>query len=130
MQSLQVLSETIANALEYYETSVSSETQKFVRIMDKFFDCLNVRNLTEYIRKRKPNLKPYTDASDPRLKVSYSQSITDFQILQQWLEEDFLNYFDEWEDSVDARTDDDAAKAQMLLSRQTLDGLRITGRKG
>ncbi len=46
----------------------------------------------------------------------------------QWLEEDFLNYFNAWEDSVEARTDiDDAVKAKLLLSRQTLDGLRITG---
>ena len=67
----KVFSETIANALEYYGNSASSETQKFVHLMDKFFDCLNVRNLTEYIKKRKPNLEPYTDASDPRFKVSF-----------------------------------------------------------
>ncbi len=49
--------------------------------------------------------------------------------MHQWLEEDFLNYFDAWEDSVEARTDidDDAVKAKLLLSRQTLDELRITG---
>lgn len=51
-------------------------------------------------------------------------------IVMQWLKEDFLNYFDAWEDSVEARTDinDDAEKAKLLLSRQTLDGLRITGK--
>ena len=88
---------------------------------------MDVRNHTEYIRKRKPNLKLYTDASDSRLKVSFFTKESHY--IQQWLEEDFLNYFDEWENSVDAHTDDDAAKAKMLLSRQTLDGLRIIGRK-
>ena len=64
-----MISESVANALEFYGDESTTETQKFVRNMDKFFDCLNVRNLDEHIKKRKPNLKPYTDISDPRFKV-------------------------------------------------------------
>lgn len=128
----KVLSESVANALEFYGDSHAtySETQKFVRNMDKFFDCLNVRNPTEYIKKRKPNLKPYTETSDPRFKVNLLVEFTIATLTYeiQWLKEDFLKYLDEWEDSVEARTDiEDAVKTKMLLSRQTLDGLRITG---
>ena len=46
------------------------ETEHFVRMFDKFFDTLNVRNTVEYIKKRKPNLKPYSDPNDERLNVS------------------------------------------------------------
>lgn len=46
------------------------ETERFVRIMNKFFDCLNVRCTTEYIKERNPDRKPYHDESDERLRVS------------------------------------------------------------
>lgn len=46
----------------------------------------------------------------------------------QWLETDFLGYLKEWEDCVNARTDvPDAQKPMMLLSRETIEGLHITG---
>lgn len=46
----------------------------------------------------------------------------------QWLENDFLGYLKEWKDSVDARTDvPKAEKPTMLLSRETQEGLHITG---
>ena len=39
-------------------------------MMDTFFDCLNGRSKTARTKLRKPNLKPYTQASDERLDVS------------------------------------------------------------
>ena len=53
----------------YVSQEDTSETEKFVRIMDKFFDCLNGRNLKEHITRRKPNLRPYYSPNDGRLKV-------------------------------------------------------------
>lgn len=38
-------------------------------MFDKFFDCLNVRHPDVHIKRRKPNLKPYTSATDERLNV-------------------------------------------------------------
>ncbi|CAC5363149.1 THAP9 [Mytilus coruscus] len=81
----QVLSSTVANALEMMYGDNVSETVNFPRIIDKFFDCLNVRNLYEGRNKRNPNLNPYTNINDERL---------------QWLTGDFLSYFDLWEQSV------------------------------
>jgi hypothetical protein len=60
---------TVSKALEHYGDPDTAETQIFVLMMDKFFDCLNGRSPTAHIRLRKPNLKPYTDPCDERLTV-------------------------------------------------------------
>lgn len=47
----------------------------------------------------------------------------------QWLKTDFLGYLKEWESSVNNRDGfTDAEKATMKLSRETLEGLHITGK--
>ena len=43
---LKVHSEQVANGIERVGGDEVKETVKFVRMMDKFFDCLNVTNLT------------------------------------------------------------------------------------
>ena len=58
----------MANTQKDYGDPKTTETE-FCRTFDKWFDCLNVRNKSEYLRKKKPNLKPYTDPEDERLKV-------------------------------------------------------------
>ncbi len=47
----------------------------------------------------------------------------------QWLKKDFLGYLDQWELSVQARGDEFKAgqKKMMMLSGETLTGIRITG---
>ena len=46
----------------------------------------------------------------------------------QWLEEDFLLYLDNWEASVNTCTDvPQEQKKKLLLSAETIEGLRITG---
>nr|XP_006814509.1 PREDICTED: uncharacterized protein LOC102808490 [Saccoglossus kowalevskii] len=84
----QVLSETVFHAIQRFGPPEAGETAKFVMYMDNFFDCLNVRCKEEHLRKRIPNLAPYTNPDDPRLS---------------WLELDFLNYFTEWQDRVARR---------------------------
>lgn len=69
---VKVLSESVAHTLEFYGDPDTTETQRFVRTFDKFFDCLNVRSPSEYIKK---NLKPYTSADDRRLCVSRCYNI-------------------------------------------------------
>lgn len=60
----------MASAFEFYGSSETTETQIFVETFDKFFDCLNVRNLDEHRKRRKPNLEPYRSSDDKRLSVS------------------------------------------------------------
>ena len=47
-----------------------TETVKFIRMVDKFFDCLNVNNFLSGKKKRKVFQDPYRSANDFRLKVS------------------------------------------------------------
>jgi len=39
---MQFLSSTVADALRFEDRDESVETRQFVRLMDMFFDCLNV----------------------------------------------------------------------------------------
>ena len=51
------------------------------------------------------------------------------EIMLQWLEEDFLGYLKEWEESVSARAGFTAKeKKNMLLSQETLLGTEVTGK--
>ena len=46
----------------------------------------------------------------------------------QWLKEEFLGYLDDWERSVNNHEGFTAAqRSMMLLSQQTLEGIRTTG---
>lgn len=67
---MQVLSKSVSDALLYFGDPTTQETQKFVLQFDKFFDCLNVRNLDEWALKKKPDLKPYSSPDDDRLQVN------------------------------------------------------------
>ena len=57
-------------AFKYFGDPDTTETQRFVSYFDTFFDCLNVRSWQEWVKKRKPNLKPYQSPGDERLVVS------------------------------------------------------------
>ena len=47
----------------------------------------------------------------------------------QWLKDEFLSYFKQWEESVRGREGFmDVQKKRMLLSDQTILGLRMTGK--
>ena len=87
----QVLSSTMAAVLTTFGAPEASATAKYFSMMDKFVDCLTVRSLEEYERKRKPLLAPYTDINDDRFT---------------FLENEFLGYFNEWKNSVDYRERD------------------------
>ena len=65
----QVLSESVSKALQLSVGSEASETAKFVGMMDKLFDLLNVHNYTHGVHARKRFQMPYTTSKDMRLKV-------------------------------------------------------------
>lgn len=111
--AVQVFSKTVAGALERKYGQEVTETVKFIRHMNRFFDCLNVRNLQENVRKRNPDLKEYRDINDERLR---------------YLREEFLGFFVEWEQSVNASWPQlsKEEKNRLMLSHQTMLGLRIS----
>ena len=66
---VQVLSESVSNALTLTGGSSVEETAKFVKLMDKFFDCMNVHNFSHGVQARKPFQVPYRSGKDKRLEV-------------------------------------------------------------
>ena len=60
----------MADVFAYLGDPSTKETQHFIMMFDKLFDCLNVGSLDQWIHKRKPDLKQYTQASDPKFQVS------------------------------------------------------------
>lgn len=66
---LQVLSKSVADALSARGRPEWKETERFVRMMNRFFDLLNVRSTSEGVAKRNPDLLPYTSLADPRFKA-------------------------------------------------------------
>ena len=111
--AVQILSSTMATVLRKYIGGEANATAKFCEMVDAYFDCLNVRNKSEHIRKRKPNLAPYEDVNDRRFT---------------WLENEFLKFFDSWKESIEERPGNFTknAQSQMFMSRQTFEGFQIT----
>ncbi|XP_033103740.1 uncharacterized protein LOC117106487, partial [Anneissia japonica] len=62
----QILSSSVANALEVYGEETTKSTVKFIRMFDQFFDCLNVSNCYKGIHSRKEALKEYRSSDDWR----------------------------------------------------------------
>lgn len=58
---LQVLSESVASALEYMDRDETIETRRFIRIMDVFFDCLNSKNPILSVGKSAKTLVPHIE---------------------------------------------------------------------
>ena len=109
----QVLSGTVANALEFTYGDQMAPTVNFIRMMDRWFDMMNSRNLSEAHQKRNPDIAAFSREDDPRL---------------DWLVNVFLPYFDDWTASINARFQHlpAAERARKQLSQQTLTGLLIT----
>ena len=80
----QVLSETVGKVLLVTGSAEVAVTANLYLMMDKFFECLNVRNTEEHKIKLKSFLRPYSNVND----VSFV-----------WLDE-FLQYLENWKRST------------------------------
>ena len=108
----QVLSESVYHALHNFGPPEAAATAKFC-LMFEFFDCLNVKNTDEATTKLKPFLKEYRSPDDERFT---------------WLTDTFLKYFSDWQYSINVNPGPltKNAKANMFLSWQTHEGIKIT----
>ena len=109
----QVLSSSVSTVLSKYGPPEAAGTSTFCSMMDDFFDIVNVRNPKEHSQKLKPFLAPFTSVNDPRFS---------------WLRNVFLQYFKDWQQSIDQRPGnfDQSARKSMFISWQTYEGLKIT----
>jgi hypothetical protein len=67
----QVLSETVGKALELVGGEEAKETANFILRVDKFFDCLNVKSISEGCKKLKAFREPYRSGDDFRFRVPH-----------------------------------------------------------
>ena len=107
-----MLSKSVAVALQESGDEEVLETAKFCSMFNYFFDCTNVRSLTEAVNKRNTFIKPYSSENDERFA---------------WLTDVFLGYLESWKASVAARDGkySSNARGKMFLSPQTYEGLKI-----
>ena len=69
------MSTSVADGLTYLNNDETRETRLFIRMFDRFFDCLNVMSKFEGVLKRKDSRLPYYNPTDERFKVhNYVQS--------------------------------------------------------
>ena len=110
--AVQVLSKSVAIALRESGKEDVIGIAQFCEMMNGFFDCTNVRSLTEHVRKKNSFIRPYESPEDERLT---------------WLKDVFLNYLERWKESTltceGEYTSD--ARQKMFLSSQTYEGLKI-----
>ena len=66
------MSESVASALEYLDNDATQQTRLFIRMIDKFFDCLNAKGPQMAKLKRKNDIAPYARSADERFKVKNS----------------------------------------------------------
>lgn len=75
--AVQVLSSIVANVLSNYYSEETHGTAELYEYMDKCFDCLNVRNQTEGVKKRKLFLQPYTNLNGEHLFLTVPTELED-----------------------------------------------------
>ena len=63
------MSDSVANALQEINRDNTRETRVFIRMIDRFFDYLNVKSPILYKLKNKDSIAPYKTPSDERFKV-------------------------------------------------------------
>ncbi|KAK3918543.1 Transposable element P transposase [Frankliniella fusca] len=122
----QVLSASVANSIEANSSHESlekldtSELVKLIRLMNRFFDCMNGKeDFQEETAEgngyelRNPDLAAYKSVDDPRF---------------EFLENTFLNYFEDWKQDVLKRPGiyTESERSRMIISHQSLESLTIT----
>ena len=63
------MSESVACMLEYMDNEKTKQTRLFIRMIDHFFDYMNVKSPLLSQMKRKDSIAPYRSPSDHRFKV-------------------------------------------------------------
>ncbi|KAK3923507.1 Transposable element P transposase [Frankliniella fusca] len=114
----QVLSNSVAKSIEDLSNHDSmklldtSEVVIFIRLMNKFFDCVNGK-VEAGEECTNPDKAPFTNPNDERLN---------------FLENDFLDYFEQWKEDIKNRPGifTESERNRMIISHQALGALQIS----
>lgn len=79
----QILSATVANALEMEYGDKVTETVLFIRHMNRFFECLNVRYPDEAKKKRNPDVELYSSENDQRIYILLNYFLVFFSTMER-----------------------------------------------
>ena len=101
----------MSNMLMHYGGDDLTATATYCKMVDTFFDCMNVRGTSEHIHICKDMLAPYTSIDDARFDS---------------LENKFLEYLSNWRDSTINRVGNFTVNAcsKMFISWQTYEGFK------
>ena len=97
------MSESVTYCLEYLNKEGTEQTQLFIRMVDTFFEYLNVKSTLMAKTKLKLSREVYHSSSDARFKVCLIKqkcicNVTDYLFsFMQWLSG---GYWDEWEQEI------------------------------
>ncbi|KAJ1531372.1 hypothetical protein ONE63_000053 [Megalurothrips usitatus] len=105
-----VLSDTTAQDIEDQKWPGTEELVRFIRYINKFFDCLNGAYAGHGIRTKNPNLSPYTDVDDPRFDC----------------DKPFLEYLQDWKKDAAKKKKGQKEQEKLQLAKQTLIGIEMT----
>lgn len=77
------MSDSVSSALTLTGGEEAKETAKFVCLLDKFFDTLNVSDFTTGMKQRKRFKYPYRHCDDFRLHftISYISSLFNYNLM-------------------------------------------------
>lgn len=117
LYATQTLSNSVALTIEelanqgIMSSFDTSELIIFLKLTNRFFDCVNGKD--DGTEKKNPDKAPFTDPNDERLL---------------FLENEFLQYFEDWKQDVVTRPGDFSASERnsMIVSHQALGALQIT----
>ncbi|KAK3922779.1 Transposable element P transposase [Frankliniella fusca] len=116
----QVLSDTVALDIEDQKWPGTTETVRFIRYCNKFFDTLNGAYAEHHIRIKNKNLAPYRDVNDVRF--AWLGVPLPGHELQEG--KSFLKYLQDWKDEVEALPLSRKQKDKMTLCWQTVTGIK------
>ncbi|KAK3909613.1 Fukutin [Frankliniella fusca] len=122
----QVLSATVAQDIEDQNWKGTSELVRFIRYVNKFFDCLNGAYAAQGTRTRNENLAPYTDVDDQRFDWLGVPNPNRSEPKYPSNEKPFLQYLDDWKSEADKSNKSSKEKEKMQLASQTLVGIEMS----
>ncbi|KAJ1519123.1 hypothetical protein ONE63_011276 [Megalurothrips usitatus] len=112
----QPMSNTVAQDIEDQKWPGTEETVRFIRLIDRFFDCLNGAHTSMANRKNKPDLAPYTVDN-----IDYEVKEGRFKFLR-----DFIAYLADWKKQVYRLPLSAEEKEKRILPIQTLIGIETS----
>ena len=110
----KVLSSPVSKTWTSYGPPEVAGTAKFCLLMDSSFDIMSIRNIQSHEFERKPFLAPF-------ISVNYDHS--------GWLQNVFLNYFEDWLAFIEQRPRNfsrNGCSSNMFISWHKFEGLIIT----